>query len=74
VISCSYRRQRNPNPAKPTPADTASSCPGEGNNPSVLRSDNAARFAAHLFGDDDTIDGYEPEPPAPWPPRILDTY
>ena len=50
------------------------SVPGEGSNPSVLRSDNAARFAAYLLADDDTIDGYEAEPPAPWTPRILDTY
>ena len=46
----------------------------EGNNPSPLRGDDTARFAAHLFGDDDTVDGHEPEPPPSWTPRVLDTY
>jgi hypothetical protein len=47
--------------------------PREGNNPSVLRGDNDARFAAYLFGDDD-LSGYEPDPPAPQTPSTLDAY
>ena len=39
-----------------------------------MSSDNDAAFARYLLGPDDAFSGYQPEPPGPGTPRILDTY